>query len=436
MYVHSLKLTNVKALKAFQQSFQRPDGSYAGWNVFVGGNCTGKSTVLKSLALALVGPDDGLQLAGRGAGWISLGEMEATAEVEVTFDTTADKFSPEGKNPNSPISFGVRWAADSQSPGTGVPQFGSARNPQTAKKTSEIRGPWNPNTAGWFVAGYGPKRRLTGASPDAMRDMRGEGRIGALVTLFREDAALSEAEEWLKKREFQALQTKNGARELLEYVKALLADDLMPLGFAVSRIEPEQVFLKSRQGIELPMRDLSDGCRTVYALVLDIVHQMAQDFGLDAVFTIDENGKPKVKSAGVVLIDEVETHIHPSWQLKIGFWLKEHFPNVQFFISTHSPLILRAADEGGVFVLPSEGDAHTVRRLTTEELDRVRLGRAEKVLLGTAFGLSSTRGKWADARIRRFRDLDAKRRSPVGLSATEQAEYTELHQQMELAYEN
>lgn len=435
MYVHSLKLTNVKALKSFDESFERPGGGYPGWNVFVGGNCTGKSTILKSLALALIGPDDGLQLAGRGAGWISLGETEAKAEVEVSFDTTTDKFSPEGKNPNSPITFGVKWAADSQSPTTGVPQFSSARSP-SEKKTSEIRGPWNPNTAGWFVAGYGPKRRLTGASSDAMRDMRGEGRIGALVTLFREDAALSEAEEWLKKREFQALQTKNGARELLEHVKTLLADDLMPLGFAISRIEPEQVFLKSRQGVELPMRDLSDGCKTVYALVLDIIHQMAQDFGLDAVFSIDERGKPRVIPAGVVLIDEVETHIHPSWQLKIGFWLKEHFPNVQFFITTHSPLVLRAADEGGVFVLPSEGDAQGIRRLTPDELNRVRLGRAEKVLLGTAFGLSSTRGKWADARIRRFRDLDAKRRSPVGLNTDEQAEYGELHKQMELAYED
>lgn len=435
MYVHSLKLTNVKTFESFDQSFQRPDQSYAGWNVFVGGNASGKSTILKSLALALVGPDDGRQLMGRGAGWISVGSSEAKSEVEVTYDSGVDRFSPQGSNPNPPISFGVQWTSEEHPNGPGVPKFASSR-PPSSKKTWDERGPWNPNTPGWFVAGYGPLRRLTGASPDAVRDMRGEGRVGALVTLFREDAALSEAEEWLKKKEFQALQSGNGARELLDSVKALLADDLLPLGFAVSRIEPEQVFLKSRQGVELPMRDLSDGCRSVYSLVLDIVHQMAQDFGLNAVFTQDAEGKPRVAPAGVVLIDEIESHLHPSWQLKIGFWLKEHFPNVQFFISTHSPLILRAADEGGVFVLPSEGDAQKVRRLTTEELTSVRLGRAEKVLLGTAFGLNSTRGKWADARIRRFRDLDAKRRSPVGLNADEQTEYGELHKQMELAYED
>ena len=47
---------------------------------------------------------------------------------------------------------------------------------------------------------------------------------------------------------------------------------------------------------------------------------------------------------GVILIDEIDAHLHPAWQKRIGFWLKAHFPNIQFIVTTHSPFICQAAD--------------------------------------------------------------------------------------------
>ena len=49
---------------------------------------------------------------------------------------------------------------------------------------------------------------------------------------------------------------------------------------------------------------------------------------------------------GVVLIDEVDAHLHPTWQRRIGLWFREHFPKLQFIVSTHSPLICQAATVG------------------------------------------------------------------------------------------
>jgi predicted ATPase len=54
--------------------------------------------------------------------------------------------------------------------------------------------------------------------------------------------------------------------------------------------------------------------------------------------------------SGVELIDEVDAHLHPEWQREVGFWLKRHFPKIQFLVTTHSPSICQAAAPNGLFV--------------------------------------------------------------------------------------
>lgn len=49
---------------------------------------------------------------------------------------------------------------------------------------------------------------------------------------------------------------------------------------------------------------------------------------------------------GVVLIDEVDAHLHPTWQTRIGQWFTKYFPNIQFIVTTHSPLVCRACEKG------------------------------------------------------------------------------------------
>ncbi len=124
-----------------------------------------------------------------------------------------------------------------------------------------------------------------------------------------------------------------------------------------------------------------------YALILGIIRHMATAFGATRLFGRDAEGRIVIKPPGVILIDEVEAHLHPSWQRLFGEWLRTRFPHVQFFLTTHSPIIVQAADPGGVFILPLPGElarGRTVRRLSPHEQERVTLGRAEKVLLGEA----------------------------------------------------
>lgn len=135
------------------------------------------------------------------------------------------------------------------------------------------RGPWIDNPQGWFVAGYGPFRRLVGGSSDAQRLMLGAGPVARLASLFHEDASLAEGVSWLIDLHLRRLEGRSGASGLLEFVTELLNDGLLPDGFRIERIDSEGLWA-SRNGRVIALREMSDGYRTVTALVLDLVRQM------------------------------------------------------------------------------------------------------------------------------------------------------------------
>jgi predicted ATPase len=441
VYLKKLALENVRGFPDLEFDFERPNHEFAGWTVFVGGNASGKSTVLKAIALALMGPDIGRQLIVP-AGWIGPNGAKADAKVEISWDKRYDSFKTGGAPPGRTFDAGVRWAQESpkhsDSHASSSIEFRGQefRNQKRTRILSAIRGPWDPKAAGWFSAGYGPMRRLSGSSSESIRFSVLGGALSRFVTLFREDAALSESEVWLKLNYSRFLESRNPELEqLLEGVQDLLGDGLLPHGMKISKITVDNVFVQDGRGIELPMRDISDGCRSIYATVLDLVHAMADVYGVPNLFA-QINGHTIVACPGVVLIDEIEAHLHPKWQREIPEWLKTHFPNVQFLVSTHSVLIAQAADPNGVFVLPSHDDTgRQPRMLDQHEYDLLRLRRAEKTLLGSAFGLKSTRSKWANDQIARWQRLNAKSQSGASLDQTERAEFADLSQQMKIVFE-
>lgn len=435
MYIKSLHLENVRSFTDLQFDLERPGGGFAGWTVFVGGNSSGKSTILRSAALALIGPEAGGRLTGSPSGWIHKGQSKASAVLKIKWDREHDRFKQTGKNPGDSFEAGVRWFLEDK--GDEVPQFRAVdkRNANDTKIKTPERGPWSPNSFGWFSAGYGPMRRLTGSSTEAMRYSFSRELESRFVTLFREDAALSESEEWLRRMHARKLEADNDQiTEVLDGVKSLMGDGLLPHGMKISRITVDHVFVKDAKGIELPMRDISDGCRSIYATILDLIHGLYEVYGSDGLFETSPEGKLVVARPGVVIIDEIEAHLHPSWQRDIPEWLKAHFPKIQFLVSTHSPLIAQAADENGLFILPLQSDEDQVARPATKaEYERIRWGTAHKTILGVAFGLKTTRTKWATRQLNRWQELNAKQHEGVPLATAEKREFTQLKKQLELA---
>lgn len=184
MHIRKVWIENVRCFGPGEQrvdlDLTRPDGKLAGWTVVAGRNGAGKSTFLKAIALAAAGPSAARSLEPSFAGWIRAGAEEAYASVELELHHD-DGFTAKGNTPKEAFWAELEWNAQ---PGGPEPRL-SAYDPENRLKHAE-RGPWAENPKGWFLAGYGPFRRLSGHTADTVRLMSGPGRLARVVGLFRE----------------------------------------------------------------------------------------------------------------------------------------------------------------------------------------------------------------------------------------------------------
>lgn len=242
------------------------------------------------------------------------------------------------------------------------------------------------------------------------------------VTIFQEAASLAEVDQWLRNLKHKELENKK-PDEQLALVLGVLRDDLMPNRITVDRVDSDGLWLKDRNGVQLSWADMSDGYRSAAALLADIIRHLIDTCGFAGLGEIAADGKNVIKKSGVVLIDEVDAHLHPAWQREIGFWLKRHFPNIQFLVTSHSPLICQAADEKGLFVLPQPASGKAPRQLDDEEYRKVIASRPDTILLTPAFGLQNTRSPVAVEKRARLSRLEAKKRAGAHLTVPEQLEF-------------
>jgi len=99
--------------------------------------------------------------------------------------------------------------------------------------------------------------------------------------------------------------------------------------------------------------NLSDGYRNMVAMVADIAHRAAR---LNPHLSVNA----ATESSGVVLIDEIDLHLHPQWQRRVVGDLQRAFPNIQFIATTHSPFILQSLDPGEVIDLSIVNDESSI----------------------------------------------------------------------------
>jgi predicted ATP-binding protein involved in virulence len=103
----------------------------------------------------------------------------------------------------------------------------------------------------------------------------------------------------------------------------------------------------SKDGIDTPVSCLSDGEKSLIALVSDLARKLAT--------TYSAIEKP-LEGEGIVLIDEIELHMHPTWQRMIIPRLTKTFPNCQFIITTHSPQVLSHVQPESIYLLKKVGE--------------------------------------------------------------------------------
>lgn len=414
MYIHRVEIVNVRGFGNLELDLTRPTGSPAGWTVLAGRNGSGKTTLLRAIALAVASPPIAYILNGSFLNWIRIGQTKAKVSVDLDPTPEDGEFSPSPKIPKSSpyytTGFTTTLTWEVTQPGEEPDlKVKSAKitGARTGTNTDQDSGlPWT-SERGWFLAGYGPHRRLTGLmNPQGL--MEGPARLKRLENLFLDDAPLIEGIRWLREIHLRRLEEKPGSAQLYEVILSLLNDDLLPDGVQVEKVDSDGLWV-TQHGVRLPLHELSDGHRTTAALVIDIVRHLHRCFGELQTKTVREAGRTyqQILHEGVVLIDEVDLHLHVAWQKQIGFWLKRHFPNIQFLVTTHSPFICQAADPGGLIRLPAPGENRSAEHVSESLYNTVVNGSADDAVLTELFGLETPYSAESERLRERVAQLEA-----------------------------
>lgn len=149
----------------------------------------------------------------------------------------------------------------------------------------------------------------------------------------------------------------------VKVVQVAVNEVLKPVGWKnlqFSQRDDESLVLRHDEYGVMKADRLSDGIKNILAMVADIAYR--------AVLLNGHLGEEAAKqSPGVVMIDEVDMHLHPQWQQTVIGSLREAFPNIQFIVTTHSPQVLSTVPAECIRVLRHESDPNTGETISTAE---------------------------------------------------------------------
>ena len=206
--------------------------------------------------------------------------------------------------------------------------------------------------------------------------------LNAINTLFGIPTNLVHAETWIEGLERNALKANEGTepRQIFENVCDVLKRVLPGIDEIV--LDAERIRFIGPSVGDCTTNSLSDGYATTLGWIVDMmarwIHEQQR---LERPIPADFN----LHMTGLVLIDELDLHLHPRWQMRIIDDVRRAFPKMSFVATTHNPLTLLGAKPGEIFVLDSSHDELQVR-----QVDLPPGIRADQILTGIWFGLSST----------------------------------------------
>lgn len=272
---------------------------------------------------------------------------------------------------------------------------------------------------------------IHGGDKDQEKLFYSNPKLARHLSVFGESVALTECLEWLKLLQFKKLEGGGEEGALLVSLKYFINQtDFLPHEARLESISSNGVRFIDGNGCDVPVENLSDSYHSILSMTFELIRQLVRTYGAENIFT---PGDPTtVQVPGIVLIDEVDVHLHPTWQRRVGHWFRKHFPKLQFIVTTHSPLICQAATVGSIFRLPRPGSEERGGMVTGVARDRLLYGNVLDAYSTGAFGEVLTRSPEALAQFERLAILNQKALAE-GLTDEERAEQQELRARLPTA---
>lgn len=283
--------------------------------------------------------------------------------------------------------------------------------------------------SGWFSVAYGPFRRFAGGDLENETIFSSSPRLAAHLSVFNESVALTECLKWLRELKFKQFEGKLEG-DLLDHVIAFVNQrGFLPHQAQLKNVSSDGVVFVDGNGVQVLVEELSDGYRSVLSMTFELIRQMSRVYPVNKIFSVDSS---KIIAPGVVLIDEIDAHLHPTWQRRIGLWFREHFPKIQFIVTTHSPLVCQAAEHGTVFRLPAPGSEAKAQMITGDDLNQLLYGDVLDAYGTQLFGEDVTRSDAGLEKLERLARLNQKGLRET-LTAKERAEQVELRKVLSMS---
>ena len=425
MHVQRLTIENIRSLRRLELDLSREENP-AGWHVLLGDNGAGKSTVVRALALALMGESNAHATRQDWTRWLATGSTFGHVTVGL-IEHEQDRWKVGGRISRGPIIAKAGIKAE-----TG----GGRKNGHQAKlefaNTPARRAIWGGGD-GWFSASFGPYRRFTGGDREMDRLFLSHPRLAPHLSAFGENVALGESLLWLTNLKVKSLggdDEAEEAKEILEAVQQFIDDnELLPHEARIAGVTSERIDILDGRGAQVAVEDMSDGYRSILSLTLELIRLMFSTFDTRTALDAINVAGGTIALPGVVAIDEIDAHLHPAWQQRIGEWFVAHFPETQFFVTTHSPIICRAARHGSVWLLPVPGSDEEPRRIVGYELNRLIDGNILDAYGTELFGEEVTRSEESKKKLEQLARLNRKRLS-TPLSPEDQRDLEQLRATM------
>ena len=319
MKIESFSIQNYKCIKDLAVDCRGADGEIRQWTVLLGENNTGKTNVLRALAL--------------------LRPLES--EVEIDYNgkkSITTKYVPAA----FPIDLNTKIMAML----TDGKEWGVDRFSRTI---------WE-DPIDLHIYGYGVSRYPARVALSEREAKPGE-------TLFRTSARLSDFQEWLLQLDYSQKSGSEKSQKRLEKMHDLVRSDLFPgvTDFSFKKDgDNEHVVVVFSAGKDGDMRfdELGFGYQTTLTWLADFCKRM---------FELYPDAENPFHEEAVVLVDEIDLHLHPKWQRDLVPTLSKIFPNVQFIVTTHSPHVLQSMEDVNLYVLRRDAESGEIEAERSRE---------------------------------------------------------------------